>query len=365
MATGMKWRLIHADVIEGLRSLERESQDACVTDPPYELGFMGKSWDRSGIAHNLEVWTECLRVLKPGAHLLAFGGTRTYHRMACAIEDAGFEIRDCIVWLYGSGFPKSLNVSKAVDKMRGAERPRQVPQRRQRPSNAISNSGYGSDGWAPLSNDPITADASTWQGWGTALKPAMEPIVVARKPFKGTVAANVLAHGTGALNVSGCRIGDDVVQGGGGKFPNVYGEFGWVEPSYHTGRWPANVILDESAALALDAQSGIAVSDGASRFFYTAKADRKERNAGLRNEPHGNHHPTVKPIALMRWLIRLITPPGGTVLDPFCGSGSTGCASIGEGFSFTGIDNDQPSIEIARLRIREIAPLLSVEVSGQ
>jgi site-specific DNA-methyltransferase (adenine-specific) len=257
---------------------------------------MGKAWDNTGIAYDVTVWQQCLRVLKPGGHLVAFGGSRTYHRLAVAIEDAGFEIRDQIQWIYGSGFPKSHNLK---DK---------------------------------------------YEGWGTALKPAHEPAVLARKPLCGTVAGNVMAWGVGALNIDGTRIDGE------------------------SGRWPANVILDEDAATALDMQSG----GGVSRFFYTAKASKSEREAGLyyeewqpaggmqgrqdgslQGEPihRANHHPTVKPLSLMRYLVRLVTPPGGKVLDPFMGSGSTGCASILEGFDFVGIDITPEYVAIAQKRI--------------
>jgi len=402
--------LICADVTDGLRCLPDVSVDAIVTDPPYELGFMGKKWDASGIAASVELWREALRVLKPGAHLLAFGGTRTYHRMTCAIEDAGFEIRDCIQWIYGSGFPKSLDVSKAIDKAAGATRTEVVGTKLGRPGMAKDGANqsfdssvntYGRGG--VLSSDitaPATDEARQWNGWGTALKPACEPIVVARKPLIGTVAENVLEHGTGALNIDACRI---------------EGTKPIVRPIDSDSRWPANVALDEEAAAMLDEQSGELTSGnnpavrhtpktgdiyglgfgdqcgvrratdsgGASRFFYTAKADRTERNDGLeefdaRTTDDGretsidnpflrgetkrrNHHPTVKPIALMRWLVRLITPPNGVVLDPFVGSGSTGCAAIGEGFNFIGIDREVEYIEIARARIRNIAPLFARE----
>jgi site-specific DNA-methyltransferase (adenine-specific) len=302
---------------------------------------MGKRWDASGIAYDTTLWAECLRVLKPGGHLIAFGGTRTYHRMTVAIEDAGFEIRDSILWLYATGFPKSHNL----------------------------------DG--------------DWKGWGTALKPAHEPAVLARKPLTGTVADNVLTWGTGALNIDGSRVGSsggtqwvsDGAKGDDGQFGGGIKD-GKIA-SINAGRWPANVILDEHAAEALDAQSGHSVSKatprhngefksfskgknyahtahghddsgGASRFFYIAKASRAEREAGL-DAPAGeraNHHPTVKPITLMRHLVRLVTPKGGVVLDPFMGSGSTGCAAILEGMRFVGIDITAEYVDIAERRIQ-------------
>lgn len=350
------------DCIEAMAELSPDSVDSIVTDPPYGLGFMGKAWD--DLPPGVEWARECLRLLKPGGHLLAFGGSRTYHRLACAVEDAGFEVRDQMMWLYGSGFPKSHNLK--------GER----------------------------------------EGWGTALKPAHEPIVVARKPLIGTVAENVLAHGTGALNIDGCRIGiapgdepsaghrtatfgtQETVSGGDGSG-------GWKAAE---GRWPANVILDEEAGRLLDEQSGDISSQktrnkptggtpwhgtglgtvrsmvnygdtgGASRFFYCAKASKGERNAGLdalpdkvrrrvnsgglENDPRWapviakNNHPTVKPISLMRYLVRLVTPPEGTVLDPFLGSGTTGCAAALEGFDFIGIEREPEYVAIAEARIK-------------
>jgi len=358
--------ILVGNCVELMRGLEPASVDAIVTDPPYELGFMGKAWDASGVTYKPPTWAEALRVLKPGGHLLAFGGTRTYHRLACAIEDAGFEIRDCLSWLYGSGFPKSHNLN------------------------------------------------GDWQGWGTALKPAHEPIVVARKPLAGTVAGNVLEHGTGALNVDGCRVGDGEGRANGGPRPTrvATGGFNMSDSGERPtdGRWPANVVLDEEAAAMLDEQTGERPgfssqndhgsqmgygdslvygngkgvyqgrregyndSGGVSRFFYVAKASRAERNAGLEGfeegpapgskrsapaegrtsalgRPRANHHPTVKPVALMRWLVRLVTPTGGTVLDPFAGSGTTGIAAALEGFRFIGMEQDAGYAEIAEARI--------------
>jgi site-specific DNA-methyltransferase (adenine-specific) len=328
---------------------------------------MGKAWDNSGIAYDVTVWQQCLRVLKPGGHLVAFGGSRTYHRLAVAIEDAGFEIRDQIQWIYGSGFPKSLDVSKAMDKQAGATREVVTEVREDMFGEYEKVQSYG--GASNIGKDstnsyitnvqgksttvtitaPSTDLAKQWQGWGTALKPAHEPAVLARKPLCGTVADNVTTWGVGGLNIDGCRVGGE------------------------SGRWPANVILDEDAAKALDEQSG----DNVSRFFYTAKASKAEREAGLyyeewvkagamvgaeyredrpTNHPQrANHHPTVKPLSLMRYLVRLVTPPGGKVLDPFMGSGSTGCASILEGFDFVGIDITPEYVAIAQKRIDHYA----------
>ena len=380
----MHYQLLHGDNREQLKHLADNSIDSIVCDPPYELGFMGKRWDSTGIAYDLAVWTECLRVLKPGGHLIAFGGTRTYHRMTVAIEDAGFEIRDCIMYLYGSGFPKSLDVSKALDKQAGAER--EVVGEHDNPASSI----YGS---AQMTKSvtltaPATDLAKQWHGYGTNLKPAVEPAVLARKPLTGTVADNVTTWGVGAINIDGCRVGTTKdVPHSTKKMPastHTVSMPGKSDTSGHdpnTGRWPANVILDESAGEALDVQSGWSRSSatplnrikedeffkgkkrmptaehsdsgGASRFFYTAKASKAEREAGL-NAPDGqraNHHPTVKPIALMRYLVRLVTPKGGTVLDPFMGSGSTGCAAMCEGMDFVGIELSEEYLEIARRRI--------------
>lgn len=432
----MTARIIHGDCLDVLRTLPDCSVDAVVTDPPYGLSFMGRKWDYD--VPSVEVWAECLRVLKPGGHLLAFAGTRTQHRMAVRIEDAGFEIRDMIAWVYGSGFPKSLDVSKAIDARAGAER--------EVVGDKLDRRGYhlhGHDGGeafghgiasstpetrlrAALITDPATDAARQWQGWGTALKPALEPITVARKPLSGTVADNVLAHGTGALNVDGCRIQtaeDDLAamagRSGAGKgrtsFHAIGRESGTFVPN-STGRWPANLIHDGSEEVlagfpqapgqqcAVGPQYGDRASvnaygdfwprplfepradtGSAARFFYCAKASRVDREEGLdrfesretslkynggagfagrtlvdgewvntdkgnRRRPR-NHHPTVKPTDLMRYLCRLVTPPGGTVLDPFAGSGSTGKGAVLEGFSFVGIERESEYVDIARARI--------------
>ena len=364
-------KVIHGDCIETMNAMPPESVDAIVTDPPYGLGFMGKKWDDLPPSQE---WAEaCYRVLKPGGHIAAFGGTRTWHRLAVAIEDAGFEMRDSLAWLYGSGFPKSHNVGKSTA-------------------------------------------TDEWGGWGTALKPAFEPIVLARKPFKGTVAGNVLTHGTGAINIDACRIesGENLLRkataGGsfllhgarsvdelralaaaGEKTPDGrdaqatlaraltakerVGER--VQPS---GRWPANVLLDHHAATWVDEQSGhqkdgVAVnrnrdgkprgvsswalpgeaspdqgyggSGGASRFFYTAKAPKRERP-----NVDGVQHPTVKPLAIMEWLIRLVTPPGGTVLDPFVGSGTTLEAARKLGFKSIGIEAEESYLQLIDQRLQ-------------
>jgi DNA modification methylase len=586
----MTWKIITDDCVAKMARAPENSIDAIVTDPPYGIGFMGKAWDGPAIAVAAKrdretrkglgpespsppgrrggvewqewclLWaTEALRVLKPGGYLLAFGGTRTSHRMVCAVEDAGFEIRDSIVWLYGSGFPKSHDVSRAIDKAAGAER--QIVGKSARHgggTNHVYGVGMG-DEVVPCVTAPATADAERWQGWGTALKPAHEPIVVARKPLAGTVAANVLEHGTGALNIDGCRIPGDVY-GADQRDQRVF-------VGNDAGRWPANVILDEDAARELDEQtgtlksgsraagehgrlgyggwdkgplpavegdvggasrfffvaqrdtmdecdpsphpdsastaapstsqprpagdsarsgaaisgsreatpssgspapstsatpsessersrsvtpptrdtgrsaspapphaapipsasrasdveareptdtmtttpsrstsdgfvaaamlactemievagapgSGLPIDAGASRFRYCAKASKAEREAGLEGfevrelqthgergqgplpqqtpsgtTPRANHHPTVKPLALMRYLVRLVTPPGGRVLDPFVGSGTTGCAAVLEGFDFIGIERDAEYVAIAEARIAASAEI--------
>lgn len=361
-----------------LPTLEDNSIDSIVTDPPYELGFLGKKWDSSGIAYSVELWKECLRILKPGGHLLSFGGTRTWHRVAVAIEDAGFEVRDSIAWMYGSGFPKSLDISKAIDKTAGAER--EVVGKAAYHSNqhsfADSDKYSGTEFRADITA-PATPEAQQWEGWGTALKPAFEPIVVARKPLIGTVAANVLEHGTGGLNIDGSRIrraeGDNSAAGNRtatfGTQKTISGgdgSGGWQQND--AGRWPANVILDPYTAELLDEQSD------AARFFYVAKASKRDRNEGLDTlpinrpdtrsstgmgtfeekgvQPQQNFHPTVKPTALMRYLVKLVTPAGGTVLDPFTGSGSTGKAAILEGFEFIGIELTEDYIPIIEGRLK-------------
>ena len=336
---------------------------------------MGKSWDSTGIAYSILLWSEVLRVLKPGGHLLSFGGSRTYHRMACAIEDAGFEIRDQIMWVYGSGFPKSMDVSKAIDKAAGAER---ICTK----EGVIQRGGLGED-WDTGSSDTrprydqATTDAAKqWDGWGTALKPAHEPIVVARKPLIGTVAYNVQTHGTGAINIAGCRVGTEQVPSNKLEQWSGFGEM--RRPDYtqtiNTGRWPANLIHDGSdevveqfpytksgsisphhkrttsktknafAERAAPPEQTLGDSGSASRFFYCAKANKKDRE-------EGNVHPTVKPTDLMRYLCRLVTPSGGTVLDPFMGSGSTGKGARLEGFNFIGIEKDPVYLQIAQKRI--------------
>ena len=348
----MKARLLIGDCLARLRELPDASVAAVVTDPPYGLGFMGKAWDHA--VPSADVWREVLRVLRPGGHMVAFFGSRTYHRGAVAIEDAGFEVRDQLMWIYGSGFPKSHDVSKAIDKAAGAEREVLSTRRVQ----DIRGGKYNSaDAYMEHAiTAPATDAARQWQGWGTALKPAHEPIVLARKPLVGTVATNVLAHGTGAINVDGCRVGDEELpemiagQARVGTF-----ERGEMVTPARVGRWPANVTHDGS-----DEPRGL-LGDAA-RFFYSPKADAEDRNEGLPRDMR-NTHPTVKPVDLMRWLVRLITPPGGLVLDPFMGSGSTGKAALLDGFDFIGVDLDPKHVAIAEARLRNAGGLfVEIEV---
>jgi DNA modification methylase len=505
-------RVVLGDCRDVLRTLADNSVDSVVTDPPYEIGFMGRSWDGTGVAYDVTVWEECLRVLKPGGHILAFGGSRTWHRLAVAVEDAGFEIRDSIAWIYGSGFPKSLDVSKAIDKsdakverrardlrftawMRGCgitaktineltssnmgahyltdkEQPtvpteemftllrphlpavpddieRLVFDRTVESKNFAEREvlgmgaaqcgqlektgvcdGHFDNGTLTVTHQlataPSTPEAQQWSGWGTALKPAFEPIVVGRKPFgKGvTVAENVLAWGVGGLNIDASRIGTEQIKTSGARSVNISGDdrsgaaAGMYGPTdgvntVHTGRWPANVILDEVTAGLVDEQSGVSGSGkmrtqkrernkgwansspgpgveaignygdsgGASRFFYQAKASKRDRNEGLeglqdtgagemvdrvegsagmdspragagRTSGAKNFHPTVKPTQLMRYLIKLVTPPGGTVLDPFTGSGSTGKAALLDGYKFVGAELTEEYLPIIEGRLR-------------
>jgi DNA modification methylase len=377
-------RLILGDCMESLRKMPDNSVDSIVTDPPYGLAFMGKKWDYD--VPSVEIWAECLRVLKPGGHLLAFAGTRTQHRMAVRIEDAGFEIRDMIAWVYGSGFPKSLDVSKALDKAAGAEREVVGIRESYRPKANATRDPEGfqdrSDGAVTL---PATDAAKQWEGWGTALKPALETVTMARKPLMGTVAANVLAHGTGALNIDGCRVGaedgytENAVTQGINTARTSYEhrrERRTFAPSSQ-GRWPANLIHDGS-------EGPTDLLGDAARFFYCAKASKRDRDEGLdemearlfgmsgaaaaaargehydngdggvnRTTLRKNTHPTVKPTDLMAYLCRLVTPPSGVVLDPFMGSGSTGKAAMREGFRFIGCELSPEYMTIARARIED------------
>jgi DNA modification methylase len=415
----MTYQILLGNNLDILPTLPDNSVDSIVTDPPYELGFMGKKWDSSGIAYSVELWQQCLRVLKPGGHLLSFGGTRTWHRVAVGIEDAGFEIRDSMAWLYGSGFPKSLDVAKAIDKQSGYQG--EVVGTEVVDVGMQGGSMHAGRGTKLQEREikELSLEAQQWQGWGTALKPAFEPIVVARKPIEGTVANNVLKWGTGGLNIDGSRIGTDEVitnHSRGSESAISKGKYGnsTAQETHQTqgqtlGRWPANVILDPYTAELLDEQSGDIKgrvgmqkvssfqfkageefaaqkfsnansrydSGGASRFFYVAKASKKDRNEGLdelplqvssnygsiqersSNPAKQNFHPTVKPTTLMEYLIKLVTPPGGVVLDPFTGSGSTGKAAILQGFDFIGIEMTEEYLPIIEGRLKHAEQLVA------
>ena len=433
--------ILQGDCLEKLKELPDNSIDSVVTDPPYELGFMGKSWDSTGIAFNVAVWQECLRVLKPGGHLLAFSGSRTYHRMAVAIEDAGFEIRDQIMWVYGSGFPKSHNIGKNIEKINvggiknlkkiGVKKGIKVETGTQGYSYSKEYVAGKSMGGKQINGDiPVYEINNDWEGWGTALKPAHEPIVMARKPLgMKTVAENVLTYGTGGINIDGTRVGTETL--GGGTMPNLRDvgamskeatgvdklSFGQNsrpaerkdQPSY-TGRFPANFIHDgskEVVALFPDTKGaggstpnvrvtgyGKGIGSGeslytpddravfnsgdgsAARFFYCAKASKKDRNEGLdgfekkiesdrkdtskvgsgnpstrSSNAKVNHHPTVKPTELMKYLVTLVTPPNGIVLDPFLGSGSTAKAATLLGFKWIGCELTPEYIPIIKGRV--------------
>lgn len=422
------FNLFHGDNMESLKKLEDNSIDSIVSDPPYGLSFMNKKWDYD--VPSVEFWKEVYRVLKPGGHILSFGGTRTYHRMVVNIEDAGFEIRDQIQWIYGSGFPKSHNIGKAVDKLKGNERKDLGKNPASRPCSDKGDYETNTK-WKTPPRPNITKGQSEWEGWGTALKPANEPICLARKPLsEKSISENVLKWGTGGINVDGCRIGSESIETIHnpkitGKMGQAHGEqTGYIqgENSIHEGRFPANIILEcicdskgdihtnpNCPCRLMDEQSGISkrgiekvnekypsinngskvgmkgiiVSNypgkgGASRFFYQAKVSKGERNMGLdgfqekqiemigqlnnsirdngtiRTTPDAkkNHHPTIKPVNLMAYLCRLITPPNGTILDPFMGSGSTGIAALLEGFNFIGMEMDDDYMKIAIARIQ-------------
>jgi DNA modification methylase len=377
-------KLLQGDCLEHLKTLPDNSIDLVLTDPPYGLSFMGKKWDYD--VPKVEVWQECIRVLKPGGHLLAFAGTRTQHRMAVRIEDAGFEIRDMIAWVYGSGFPKSHNVSKAIDKAAGAER-EVVGQRKQRANNPENSNApmNASIGEFELITAPATPEAKEWEGWGSSLKPALEPLTLARKPLEGTIAENVLKWGTGALNVDAARVEtDESLQrperrglgqtGGWANYSQTPGMYGTPQGQ---GRFPANLIhdgSDEVLALFPETKSGsrkagqytIAAGHGrygeygegempeiegssgsAARFFYCAKASKSERG-------EANNHPTVKPIKLMEYLVKLASREGAVILDPYLGSGTTGIACRNLNRQFIGIELDPAYFEIARKRIEGI-----------
>ena len=432
------YKLFNGNMLDMLQVIEKESIDSIVCDPPYELNFMNRSWDNSGIAFNPETWKQCYEVLKPGGYLLAFGGSRTYHRIAVAIEDAGFEIRDTIMWIYGSGFPKSMDVGKAIDKRNGVQ-----PIGRKEPTGGITggkNTGAEEKGWHSINNWYEYPECQNeWKGWGTALKPSFEPIIIARKPFKGSLVDNVIKNGVGGINIDECRVGNEERTQFSGRSQNkttVYNSFNQENAHYETvqGRFPANTILtyDETdfdevcggfpitksnggktsmpdlrdvgrkskEAIGIDKLSFGQVSNvdrkesnyiapcdsgSASRYFYCAKASKKDRDEGLDgfedkkfystlNTKNGsgerldggttpirkNTHPTVKPTELMQYLVRLVTPNNGVVLDPFNGSGSTGKAVMYENkernknYKYIGIELTEEYLPIAKARIEYV-----------
>ncbi len=411
--------LITGDCLVELKKLKENSVDSIVTDPPYELGFMGKGWDNTGIAYNVAMWEECLRVLKPGGYLLSFGGTRTYHRMAVAIEDAGFEVRDMIEWVYGSGFPKSLNIGKAVDKLQGNERiaTGEIKHHAQKGVAVAEERGaIGGGAFGQAKDEEITRGTSEWEGWGTALKPAHETICMARKHLsEKTVAENVLKYGTGGINIDESRVGVGAKKWSEpkGGIWNESVDNGATLEDNPLGRFPANLIHDNSEEVRecfpetksgkmgkqhtrhtdgspngiygkfdINHELGETYGDSgnASRFFksiiYQAKASKSERNKGCeeleqqitsdgreksidnafqRGETlRHNNHPTVKPIALMEYLIKMVTPKGGIVLDPFAGSGSTLVAAKQNGYDFIGIEKEPEYIPIIEARLNAV-----------
>lgn len=438
-----RYAVVNGECLEEMRKMDADSMDAIVTDPPYGLAFMGAKWDSFGKSSGGEsveerrekmneylganavvpafasshgrspklsemrefqatmtpIFAEALRVAKPGAYLLCFGGTRTFHRMACAIEDAGWSVRDTIMWVYGSGFPHGMDVSKAIDRKLGAKRER-VPNPQAAKQTGQTGTKTHSDRNANdfLEPEPVTELARRWDGWNTALKPAWEPIIVAQKPLDGTVAHNVLTHGVGAMNIDACRVPTEDKLGGGMKgHGGVSGAMDrpWMHDEEHQrefverkkqniakseelGRYPANLIHDGSEEVVdlfpntksatksrprnrtpqtnaygtFKGREGLmaqAYGDegSAARFFYCAKASKKDRG-------EGNTHPTCKPTKLMRYLVKLVCPTDGTVLDPFMGSGSTGVAALQEGMRFVGIDMEEEYCEMARKRMSEV-----------
>lgn len=464
---GYNYKLYHGNMLDMLQVIQPNSIDSIVTDPPYGLtdgannttkGFMGKAWDGSGIEYNVEAWRKCYEVLKPGGYLLAFGGTRTFHRIACAIEDAGFEIRDTIMWLYGSGFPKSMNIAK------GVEGKMVVGSANTKDFSKLGGERVERGGWGinkmqkeqgnrskdydiEVENDtylgklePTTDLAKKWSGWGTCLKPSYEPIIVARKPFPGSCIDNILRYGVGGINIDECRVGDEVIKGGTGpSFKDVMAKqklisgvnklsFGQVSNAEripvddHIGRFPANTIFTYDETDFNEVCGGLPITNGnanvrhnnnngkgytcfgnygdveshgyddngsAARYFYCAKASKKDREEGLgafstqtvndgRNKPidnafqrgetpRKNTHPTVKPCALMQYLVRLVTPDGGVVLDPFNGSGSTGKAVMYEnlernkGYKYIGIELTEEYLPISKARIEYVNTIVPEE----
>ena len=422
------YKLYHGNMLDMLEVIEPNSIDSIITDPPYELNFMSKGWDNAGVSFQPDTWKKCYEVLKDGGYLLAFGGSRTFHRIACAIEDAGFEIRDTIMWLYGSGFPKSQNIGKMYDKKVGNSR-KKIGETKIGKTSLGDNSGWDtSKNMKELKASgkvDITKGNSKWEGWGSCLKPSFEPIIVARKPFKGSLVDNVIKNGVGGINIDECRVGNETTitkRNGNSGVNGVYGKDNRkFERENPTGRFPANTILtyDETdfdevcggfpntkggnrhntAIRQSDKNSGYGFeintrnefndSGSASRYFYNAKASKKDRDEGLDNQrkqkvndgrqtpidnpfqrgetPRRNVHPTVKPTNLMQYLVRLVTPNGGTILDPFNGSGSTGKAVMYENkernknYKYIGIELTEEYLPIAKARIEYVCKLTEEE----
>lgn len=414
-SSGTNFKLYNGNMLDVLSEIEPNSVDSIVTDPPYELGFMGKSWDNSGVSFQKSTWEKCYTVLKPGGHMLVFGGSRTMHRIACAIEDAGFEIRDTIMWIYGSGMPKSMNLGLAIDKRNGT--PSEVvgysgatmPDFQDAGAkNSVNKIGFNDGDTAKRIPQPMLRARNRWNGWGTTLKPAYEPILVCRKPCEGTTVDNVLKWGVGGINIDECRVPFEStpnpatnplyrLQAGYKTTAKTVEEPGVTNfgtsknDTSPLGRFPSNTILtyDESdfdevcsglpntnggnrvgtvAMRCSDKNSGYgyeinsrneyADSGSAARYFYCAKASKRDRDEGVQEcGLKSNNHPTVKPQSLMQYLIRLVTPPHGTILDPFTGSGSTGKAVMyenvdrGVDYKFIGIELDKHHCDIATARI--------------
>lgn len=352
------------------------SIDSIITDPPYELNFMGKGWDNSGVAFQKDTWEHCFRVLKEGGYLLAFGGSRTFHRIACAIEDAGFEIRDTIMWLYGSGFPKSMNIGLAIDKANGVESEVVgVGKSGESKTHTRTMHSETKDGKSVFGGEyEIKKAQNEWQGWGTCLKPAYEPIIVARKPFKCSLVENIMQNGVGGLNIDECRVANtnadsydlekrQVSKATGsdndGHFLDLLHNKDLKHGVTNLGRFPANVILTYDETDYEEVCGGMPTSDtpneSASRYFYCAKASKKDRDEGL--ELFINIHPTVKPVELMQYLVRLVSPKGATILDCFMGSGSTGKAVMFENrerqanYKFIGVEMTEEYLPICQARI--------------
>lgn len=413
-SSGTNFKLYNGNMLDVLSEIEPNSVDSIVTDPPYELGFMGKSWDNSGVSFQKSTWEKCYTVLKPGGHMLVFGGSRTMHRIACAIEDAGFEIRDTIMWIYGSGMPKSMNLGLAIDKRNGT--PSEVvgysgatmPDFQDAGAkNSVNKIGFNDGDTAKRIPQPMLRARNRWNGWGTTLKPAYEPILLCRKPCEHTIIDNAVKWGVGGINIDECRIplesgytyketsrnsrADDTVFSN--KSCGFNSENNTTASASPLGRFPANVILTYDETDCDEVCSGfpdsvgcrphniysnvdrydgwgtitqkngelVGYDDGggsAARYFYCAKASKRDRDEGVQEcGLKSNDHPTVKPQSLMQYLIRLVTPPHGTVLDPFTGSGSTGKAVMyenvdrGVGYKFIGIELDKHHCDIATARI--------------